>query len=252
MYELAFHTCFGSAEFLHIYATLFIDASLHLPTTLHASASPTAFLVSFCARRPAGVPDCRILSASVGPPAVNHAIPPPSPGAGIVPLVADCLTQLSGGLIITPATISSPVAIPALQPLVSTPDAHPATHRPGSTRSAFSRPAPLTLRCARRLRAPPSPPPRPRLTFSTKTDDDTERQLVHTLAHAIVFIVSIRCFSNSGAACICPFLLERRGSPKPGRPKLLRLTCMLINFAFRNSLNDSPSSLGRARRRVPI
>ena len=26
---------------------------------------------------------------------------------------------------------------------------------------------------------------------ATKTDDDTERQLVHTLAHAIVFIVSI-------------------------------------------------------------
>ena len=31
------------------------------------------------------------------------------------------------------------------------------------------------------------------LTFATKTDDDTERQLVHTLAHAIVFIVSICC-----------------------------------------------------------
>ena len=28
---------------------------------------------------------------------------------------------------------------------------------------------------------------------TTKTDDDTERRLVHTLAHAIVFIVSI-CF----------------------------------------------------------
>ena len=26
-----------------------------------------------------------------------------------------------------------------------------------------------------------------------KTDDDTERQLVHTLAHATVFIVSISC-----------------------------------------------------------
>ena len=26
-----------------------------------------------------------------------------------------------------------------------------------------------------------------------KTDDDTKRQLVHTLAHAIVFIVSICC-----------------------------------------------------------
>ena len=28
---------------------------------------------------------------------------------------------------------------------------------------------------------------------ATKTDDDTERQFVHTLAHAIVFIVSICC-----------------------------------------------------------
>ena len=57
------------------------------------------------------------------PPAVDHAAPPTSPGAGIVPLVADCLTQLSGGPIITPATISSPAAVPALQRLVSTPDA---------------------------------------------------------------------------------------------------------------------------------
>ena len=91
--------------------------------TLHASASPTAFLVSFCARRLAWVKvpnlNRRILpraGASVGPappPAVNHAAPPPSPGAGIVLLVADCLTQLSSGLIITPATISSesPAAI---------------------------------------------------------------------------------------------------------------------------------------------
>ena len=38
---------------------------------------------------------------------------PPSPGAGIVQLVVDCLTQLSCGLIITPATISesSPAAV---------------------------------------------------------------------------------------------------------------------------------------------
>ena len=38
-----------------------------------------------------------------------------------------------------------------------------------------------------------------------KTDEDTECQLVHTLAHAIVVIVSICCFSNSGAAYIFPF-----------------------------------------------
>ena len=62
------------------------------------------------------------------PPAVNQAAPPPSLGAGIVPLVADCLTQLSrpgGGLIITPVTISSPAANPAFQRLVSTPDDGP-------------------------------------------------------------------------------------------------------------------------------
>ena len=48
---------------------------------------------------------------SVPPPSVtpvNHSAPPPSAGTGIVPPVADCLTQLSGGLLITPATISSP------------------------------------------------------------------------------------------------------------------------------------------------
>ena len=42
------------------------------------------------------------------------------------------------------------------------------------------------------------------LTFTTKTDDDTERQLVHTLTHAIVFIVSICLCRTSGAQYICP------------------------------------------------
>ena len=67
VHELAFGIviCFGSAEFLHISTTLYIDASLHSPTTPHASASPTAFLVS---RRLAGVPARRIRPASVGPP----------------------------------------------------------------------------------------------------------------------------------------------------------------------------------------
>ena len=65
----------------------------------------------------------------LAPLAVNHAIPPPSPGAGIVPLVAKCLTQLSGGLIITAATISSLAAVPALQRLDSRrPAGHPAPH----------------------------------------------------------------------------------------------------------------------------
>ena len=42
------------------------------------------------------------------------------------------------------------------------------------------------------------------LTFATKTDDDTERQLVHTLAHAIVFIVSICYLQNFGGAIYLP------------------------------------------------
>ena len=48
-------------------------------------------------------------------------------------------------------------------------------------------------------------------TLATKADDDA------TLAHAIVFIVSICYFSESnfGADCFCPFLPERPGSPKP-------------------------------------
>ena len=41
-------------------------------------------------------------------------------------------------------------------------------------------------------------------TLVTKTDDDTERQLVHTLTHAIVFIVSICLCRTSGAQYICP------------------------------------------------
>ena len=49
VHELAFGIviCFGSAEFLYIYAILYIDASIHSPTTVDASASPTALLVSF-------------------------------------------------------------------------------------------------------------------------------------------------------------------------------------------------------------
>ena len=35
------------------------------------------------------------------------------------------------------------------------------------------------------------PAPGQTLITGTKTDDDTERQLVHTRAHVIVFIVSI-------------------------------------------------------------
>ena len=52
VHELAFGIiiCFGSAEFLHIYATLYIDASLHSPTTLHEHLQPlSSDLVSLCA-----------------------------------------------------------------------------------------------------------------------------------------------------------------------------------------------------------
>ena len=43
----------------------------------------------------------------------------------------------------------------------------------------------------------------------------TERQLVHTLAHAIVFILSICSLLIAGSGYICPFLLDRPGSRKP-------------------------------------
>ena len=56
--------------------------------------------------------------------------PAPSPGGSIAQLAADFLTQLRGGLIITPATISSQAAVPALQRLISTPDAQLATLLP--------------------------------------------------------------------------------------------------------------------------
>ena len=57
-----------------------------------------------------------------------------------------------------------------------------------------------------------------------KTDDDTERQLVHTLQcsrhcfHCIdlLFLDSER----RGRNIFAPFLLERPGKPKPGQPKL--------------------------------
>ena len=61
-------------------------------------------------------------------PAVYHDVPPPSPGAGIVPLVAKRPTQLSDGLmIVTPGTISSPAACPPTSYLDSRrPAGHPA------------------------------------------------------------------------------------------------------------------------------
>ena len=62
------------------------------------------------------------------------------------------------------------------------------------------------------------------LTFDTKTDDDTERQLVHTLAHAIVFIVSICYLSNFGGAIYLPPFFsngpanKRRAGPSCDEP----------------------------------
>ena len=55
----------------------------------------------------------------------------------IVPLVADCLTQLSDSLIVAPATISCPAVVPAPQCLVSTPDAQLATLLPNVSVTRF-------------------------------------------------------------------------------------------------------------------
>ena len=91
------------------------------------------------------------------PPAAIHAAPPPSPRGCIVPLMADCFPQLSGGLVITPrysfqlpfppSNASSRLPTPSW---ASTPDAHPAPHCTGSPRTAFSQPAPWILRCSLR------------------------------------------------------------------------------------------------------
>ena len=113
-------------------------------------------------------------------PAVYHDVPPPSPGAGIVPLVAKRPTQLSDGLmIVTPGTISSPAAVPALQRLISTPDAQLATLLPAVPVTRFDLRRlfaiislyiaigpPLRGRMAptRRHRTTPSPLSRPRLS----------------------------------------------------------------------------------------
>ena len=170
MHEQAFGIIisFGSKQFLHIYAILCIDASLHSLTTLHVSASPNAFLISLCSLRLAGVSTFESFLPLLVSLAVSHAASP-SPGAGIVPLVADYLTQLSGGLIVTPATISSPAAVPALQSLVSTPNAQlpVATRLPNVPVTRFDSLclfATISLDMIA-LRSPPSstPPPRSRL-----------------------------------------------------------------------------------------
>ena len=56
------------------------------------------------------------------------------------------------------------------------------------------------------------------LAARNKTDDDTERQLVHKRARAIVFIVSICCLLIAGAGYIRPFLLKP--AQLTNRPKL--------------------------------
>ena len=133
----------------YIEAVLCIDASLYSPTMLPASDSPSASLVSLCtctrglqgrllirllgpsawrattARTPAAPLSVYTLDPQrsvlvlppLVPPAVYDDAPPPSAGAGIVPLVAESLMQLSRGLTVTPATISSSAAVPALQQL---------------------------------------------------------------------------------------------------------------------------------------
>ena len=44
-----------------------------------------------------------------------------------------------------------------------------------------------------------------------KADIDTERQLVHKRAHAIVFIVSICCLLMRGGSYFAPFFSSRPG-----------------------------------------
>ena len=84
-----------------------------------------------------------------------------------------------------------------------------------------------------------------------KTDDDTERQLVHTLAHAIVFIVSNRFVLSrtSGAEYISSFNFSNgpanqgqagpscddwrpggniRPGPLPGRSKIQKILQILL------------------------
>ena len=105
-----------------------LSSSSFAPVDLQAFPTVESFRPPLVPRLPAGGP-------AALPPAVNHAAaPPPSPGAGIVPLVGVAgrlLDAACGGLIVTPATISSPAAVPAFQRLVSTLDdqlGHPVPH----------------------------------------------------------------------------------------------------------------------------
>ena len=65
-------------------------------------------------------------------------------------------------------------------------------------------------------------------TFATKTDDDTERQIAHTLAHAIVFIVSICCLQN----------LRGRTNAGPAQAVFFSRTCSMSLDAWTFVSND--------------
>ena len=48
-----------------------------------------------------------------------------------------------------------------------------------------------------------------RMSFATKTDVDTEHQLVHKRVHTMIFMVSIYLLLIARAGYICPLLLEQ-------------------------------------------
>ena len=95
------------------------------------------------------------------------------PGRNICPLSSHPAAQPRPGRRRRGGSMKASAGHPAAQP------------RPGRRRRGGSMTA-----SARHPAAQPRPGRRRR---GVKTDDDTERQLVHTLAHAIVFIVSICC-----------------------------------------------------------
>ena len=126
---------------------LSVRASLHSPTVPPFLSTPwTRLCLRWFPGRPASsVPPSVRRDALPPAPAAERTVPPPA-------LVADCLTPLGGGLLLAPATIPSPAAVPALGlqrlglPTPSGPAALCPRH--GSTRSTSSRPCPSKSRPA--------------------------------------------------------------------------------------------------------
>ena len=84
--------------------------------------------------------------------------------------------------------------------------------------------------------------------FGPKTDDDTERQLVHTLAHAIVFIVSIcsprprlsrRVATTGGSMTASTRHRDPAAQPRPGWQR------KLITASARHPAVGSPLAMAR-------